>query len=283
MNVKDKLLLCCDLDRTVLPNGHYPESAGARDLFRRLTQEESVSLAYVSGRDRRLLLQAIEQYQIPLPDYAIGDVGTTIYRITDGNWSELASWSEHIAKDWHGVAADDIMRYLSAFESLKLQEREKQNRFKVSYYTPAEVDVAALKQTITAVFEKQQIKANLIWSIDEIENTGLLDILPARANKRHAIEFLMNALGVGNAHTVFAGDSGNDLEVIVSDIPSVLVRNASDEVRQEAEAALKSGHHTDSIYLATGGFHGMNGNYSAGVLEGVVHYHPGFEALFKPE
>jgi hydroxymethylpyrimidine pyrophosphatase-like HAD family hydrolase len=35
---------------------------------------------------------------------------------------------------------------------------------------------------------------------------------------------------------VFAGDSGNDMEVLVSDIPAVLVANAPDAVRAEATA-----------------------------------------------
>ena len=30
----------------------------------------------------------------------------------------------------------------------------------------------------------------------------------------------------------------------------------------------------NALYLAHGGFLGMNGNYSAGILEGVAHYHP---------
>ena len=29
-----------------------------------------------------------------------------------------------------------------------------------------------------------------------------------------------------------------------------------------------------ALYLAGGGFMQMNGNYSAGILEGVAHYHP---------
>jgi hypothetical protein len=30
----------------------------------------------------------------------------------------------------------------------------------------------------------------------------------------------------------------------------------------------------DRLYPATGGWKGMNGNYAAGVLEGVVHFFP---------
>lgn len=32
--------------------------------------------------------------------------------------------------------------------------------------------------------------------------------------------------------------------------------------------------HGDCLYLTQGGLLGMNGNYSAGVLEGLVHYLP---------
>ncbi|MFW6342910.1 MAG: haloacid dehalogenase, partial [Halothiobacillaceae bacterium] len=30
----------------------------------------------------------------------------------------------------------------------------------------------------------------------------------------------------------------------------------------------------DNLYLARGGLRGMNGNYAAGVIEGVAHYIP---------
>ena len=32
--------------------------------------------------------------------------------------------------------------------------------------------------------------------------------------------------------------------------------------------------HADALYIARGGLMDMNGNYTAGVLEGVVHYQP---------
>gem|GEM_PF-4546436 len=31
---------------------------------------------------------------------------------------------------------------------------------------------------------------------------------------------------------------------------------------------------TNSLYLARGAFLGMNGNYSAGILAEIAHYHP---------
>jgi hypothetical protein len=107
---------------------------------------------------------------------------------------------------------------------------------------------------------------------------GLLDILPASASKLHAIRALMTRLDVDLAETVFCGDSGNDLEVLVSEIPSVLVANATDPLRKQVEAEVASNATTAHLYLARGDFLGMNGHYAAGILEGVAHYRPELRA-----
>jgi HAD superfamily hydrolase (TIGR01484 family) len=282
----NKILLCCDLDRTVLPNGHQPESPGARELFADLIHRGNILLAYVSGRDKTLLLEAIDQYNIPVPDYAIGDVGTTMYRIKNGDWSEMDSWAKHIGEDWHNIAPSEIHTYLADINALTLQETSKQGKHKLSYYVPVDIDTTGLLSAIKSRLDEHAIHANLIWSIDEIKNVGLLDILPARANKLHAIEFLISQTGSSKSHTVFAGDSGNDLPVIVSDVPSVLVKNASADVQDKAWHAIEKNGHKRFIYIARGDFHGLNGNYSAGIIEGLIHYHPQIEKLLtkvKPD
>jgi sucrose-6-phosphatase len=45
-------------------------------------------------------------------------------------------------------------------------------------------------------------------------------------------------------------------------------------VREAACDAASAKHNLERLYLAEGGFMQMNGNYSAGILEGVAHYHP---------
>ena len=80
---------------------------------------------------------------------------------------------------------------------------------------------------------------------------------------------------------MFAGDSGNDLVVMTSPIKSVLVANASNEVRLEAQQQALNMGQSDAMYFARGGFLGMNGNYSAGVLEGIVHYIPELKQLLE--
>ena len=60
-----RLLLCTDLDRTLLPNGEQPESPSARALFARLAARPGVTLVYVTGRHRALVQAALDEYQLP--------------------------------------------------------------------------------------------------------------------------------------------------------------------------------------------------------------------------
>ena len=272
--INKPILICTDLDRTLLPNGHQPESPQARACFSDLVSRPEISLAYVSGRDKPLVLQAIADYSIPIPDYLIGDVGTSIYQWTDQRWRHWDDWHEHIAPDWAGRSRRDIERLLGDISLLSLQEDSKQNRFKLSYYAPHDTNQETLLSTIRDRLESQEIRANLIWSVDETADIGLLDILPQSATKFHAIEYLIKRQGFAVSDTVFAGDSGNDIPVLCSEIPSVLVANATPIVAEQALALARQHNTQTTLYLAQGQFLGMNGNYSAGILEGVAHYFP---------
>jgi sucrose-6F-phosphate phosphohydrolase len=273
-----RFLLCTDLDRTLIPNGVQPESPTAKELFQRLVDRKESTLAYVTGRHRALIEQAIAEYDLPEPDFIIADVGTTIYHVDSTGWEQWENWEAQIATDWKGFKHDDVYLLLNVFPVLKLQEKEKQNRYKLSFYIPLETDSRHLISEMDTRLKLAGIKANLIWSIDEAKGIGLLDVLPASANKLHAIRFLMQQNDFTLENTVFAGDSGNDLDVLLSNIPAVLVANAGAEVRNHAANA-----NTDTFYVAKGGYLGMNGNYSAGILEGVAHYLPEVDAWLREQ
>lgn len=273
--MKPNFLVCSDLDRTILPNGAQPESAQARPKLHQLTSRPQVMLAYVSGRHEVLLREAITQYRIPVPQYAIGDVGTTIYEIRGDHWRLWEEWSEAIAPDWNGAQHHDLMEQFNDITELRLQESEKQNTYKLSYYTVPDLDHEALIKEMNARLVKQQVKASLIWSVDEAANLGLLDVLPESATKLHAVQFLRERKGFNAEQTVFAGDSGNDLPVVTSgDLQSILVKNAHVDVINTAKQALQEKGASEQLYVAQGGFLQMNGNYSAGVLEGVAYFLP---------
>ncbi|HHH36442.1 MAG TPA: HAD-IIB family hydrolase [Gammaproteobacteria bacterium] len=269
-----RLLLCCDLDRTLLPNGPQPESPAARPLLRRLAAHPALTLAYVSGRDLDRLQAAIEEYALPVPDFAVGDVGTTIYAVKGGVWQSWEAWQREIITDWRGRDGQSLAKLFEDLTQLRLQEPDRQGRFKLSYYTAPDFPRGDALAEMERRLDRAGLNASLIWSLDEVAGCGLLDVLPAGATKLHAIRFLMQQLAFDEDAVVFAGDSGNDLPVLTSGLRSVLVANARPEVRETAEAALRAQGLEDRLYVASGGFLGMNGNYSAGVLEGLAWFFP---------
>ena len=272
--MKQRLLICTDLDRTLIPNGPQSESSGARQRFAALCSRPEVTLAFVSGRHRSLIEQAITNYCLPVPDYVIADVGTTIYRVaTADHWQRETAWDATMSADWQGLESRDIRSMLGDVPSLRLQETAKQNRHKLSYYVPIQGDRMTLSEMITRRLDDNRVSARLVWSDDEPAGVGLLDVLPQCASKYHAIRSLMSVLDVDTTQTVFAGDSGNDLEVLGSEIPAVLVANSQEKVRQQALTMAATAGNAEQLYVASGGFMNMNGNYAAGILEGVAHFH----------
>ena len=272
-----RLLLCTDMDRTVIPNGMQAEHPNARRRFRKFCQTENVCLVYVTGRHRQLVEKAIRPYSLPQPDHIISDVGTKIFQYKDKRWQEVKSWCDEIAKDWNGQSHSDLKALLSDIKDLQLQEFSKQNTHKLSFYLPLYLNKDEVIAQVHNHLQKNGINASVMWSIDELTNVGLLDVLPEHATKLHAIEFLQSRLGYQDTEVVFAGDSGNDMPVLASPIQSVVVNNASDEIKAMAQQLVAENGHPQSLYIAVDpGPLGMNGNYSAGVLQGVWHYAEGF-------
>jgi hypothetical protein len=276
-----RLLLCTDLDRTLLPNGPQPESPQARERFARLTAHDGIVLVYVTGRHLELVDKAIYTYSLPSPHFAITDAGTKIHACEEGEWRYWEAWAQEISVDWNGHDHASLRHLFEDLKPLRLQETPKQSRYKLSYYLPVQTDHHKLQQEMQRRMQAHGIEASLVWSVDEPAGIGLLDVLPRCATKLHAVEFLRERLGFTHQQTLFAGDSGNDLEVLVSAIPAVLVANATEEIKAQAVQLAEATRQLAALYLATGGFDGMNGNYSAGILEGVAHYHPTLNSWIK--
>lgn len=274
-----KLLLCTDMDRTIIPNGFEPEHPDARKRFKQFCSNAGVTLVYVTGRHIALVKHAIHNYALPEPSYVISDVGTKIYQMINNQWSEMPEWVAEIDKDWKGYNALDIRQFFSPITELILQESSKQNTHKLSYYLPLYLDNDDVIRRMKSVLADIEIDVSIVWSLDEPKNTGLIDVLPRHATKLHAIEFLQKKLAYSLEEVIFAGDSGNDLPVLSSQINSVLVDNASNDIKFEAQQLAATSGNVNSLYIANSSHLEMNGNYSAGVLEGVWHYATEFRDL----
>ena len=279
----NQFFLCTDLDRTLIPNGKQPESSHARLLFRQLISDYQITLAYVTGRDKVLVQDAIAEYELPMPNFVIADVGSTIYEIKNNQWLRLTDWNNQISVYWQHKTQVDLVPFLSDLSQLRLQEKEKQGLHKLSYYVSLDAEIETLLTKIDSILKAEQLQANIIWSIDEQANIGLLDILPQGANKYYAIAYLINDQNFTLNNTIFAGDSGNDFDVLISPIKSILVANASVELKEKVQSAISQSGLADSIYIAQGKYLKMNGNYSAGILEGIAHYFPEIQIKSNPK
>ncbi|MBE0567249.1 MAG: HAD-IIB family hydrolase [Krumholzibacteria bacterium] len=272
-----RLLLATDLDGTLLPNGAAAESPGARERFARLAAHPDVTLVYVTGRDPGLVDEAIATWQVPLPDVLIADVGATIADRVASAWKRWPAWDETIAPDWGGRDAADLavlLRDVPGLADLHLQDASRQARWKLSFEAPPDAALPRLAELIRDRLRAAGVRASVIFSRDEVLGVGLMDVLPAAADKGRALAFVMARLGFGPDETVFAGDSGNDLEVLAGPVPAVLVANADPELRTTAHREAAAAGHGPLLYLA-------RGNYAAGILEGVLHYHPAWAARLE--
>lgn len=273
------ITLSTDLDRTLLPNGRQASNPQSISLLHSLAEQRHITLVYVSGRDKKLVLDAISEYDLPIPQFAITDVGTRLYRIDNIEWHEDSEWQRYLQKNWDVAKLELIKNQLKDYPQLQYQEAEKQSHFKLSYYLDSKHYESDITQHIETICQQTGLNCSIIKSYDETTNTGLLDLLPENASKYHALRFLMDKYTISEKEILFCGDSNNDMDVFISELPAVIVNNAQASVKQQAQQLADKHHHTAQLYIAKGNFYGLNGNYCSGILEGLAHYHPTLDSL----
>jgi len=262
-------ILATDLDRTLLPNGSWPNDPGAIDLFNELTKRHDVFVVYVTGRNLALTERAISEFGIRYPHVLIGDVGTSIRTWDAGDWRPHEGWDAHVRRtspDWDAAA---IRKVLAEVDGLVEQEREHCGPFKQSYY----VEHARREAVLAAVDEKVKDRFDeaIVYSFDSQSGDGLLDLLPRSANKQTALEFLAEESGINRSEVVFCGDSGNDLHPLTAGFCGVVVKNADDQLVAGVRKAIAVNPGL-KVYFAKGDCRGLNGFYTGGVIEGAYHY-----------
>jgi sucrose-6F-phosphate phosphohydrolase len=262
-------ILATDLDRTLLPNGSWPADPSAIDLFNELTERHGVLVVYVTGRNLNLAENAIREYGIRHPHVLIGDVGTSIRNYDRGAWKPHPGWDAHVKRTSPGWDAEAIRRAVAGMDGLVEQEREHCGPFKQSYYVDHERNQAILAAVDERV--KGRFDEVIVYSFDSQSGKGLLDFLPQSATKQTALEFVAEELYTDKSEVVFCGDSGNDVFPLTAGFSGVLVRNADEQLVSNVKRAVEANPEL-RVYHAQGGFKGLNGYYTSGVIEGAYHY-----------
>lgn len=269
---KYSLLLACDLDRTIFPNGPEASSEGAKILLKDFVDNSSTCLAYVSGRSLSHAMKGIKEFDMPFPNIYVGDVGTSMYiRNEDNSYTEHVAWQQEIGEAWGGITNKDIEKLLSQFTYLLPQENEHQNTFKQSYYFNIEDEERAVSDT-TIELSKINIECEIISHVDSGEKRGYLDIIPKSINKEKALVYLQKYLSLSHDSVIFAGDGGNDLDPLTSGYQAIVVNNATQIFKEKVRKLAEEKNTLGNIYFAKGGYKEMNGNYIAGILEGLNYF-----------
>lgn len=206
-------LVVSDLDHTWVD----PDPEALEDLQKAVVSRRGeLTLAYNTGRDLELYRQLAQEVGLLCPDYLIADVGTSLYRMPGGEPDP--EWSRVLRPGWNRKKAAEVA---SRFPLLRPQPR--QFPFKQSYHLTegAPEVLAALSRELS----EAGVEHRLIYSSGRD-----LDILPARAGKGEAVEFLRRRLGLPLDRVVVCGDSGNDLDMLDRPWCSVVVANAQPEL-----------------------------------------------------
>jgi sucrose-phosphate synthase len=238
-----RLLLATDIDGTlVLEGNHQP---GLKELKDSLAGRRGKYLfAVASGRNVDQVCEVLDQYRIPHPDIVISDVGTVIRY---GLCAEPDSgWSAHLSRGWDRRAIEAVLRDAPG---LRLQEPERQGRFKISFYAEPGFD----RRVFDAAIAPYRRRVSVLFS----QNT-YLDVLPRRASKGQAVCYVCRQLRIAPERTLVCGDSGNDIDMLIRYGRAVVVANYSPELE-----SLRGRAHA---FLAPG-------RAAEGILDGMRHFH----------
>ena len=205
-----------------------------------------VVFGIATGRRIDTALALMRKNNIPRPDVLISSLGTRIHYSSALNEDDY--WAEHIDHNWN---PQQIGRTLAALPGMKLQPKAEQTRYKISYYYDAQK--APSVEEINALLRQKELTANVICAFGQY-----LDILPSRASKGQALRYVSQRLEIPLEHTLVAGGSGADEDMMRGNTLAVVVANRHHEELSQLTDQ-------ESIYFAAQ-------PYAQGILEAIDYY-----------
>ncbi|EMR04904.1 Mannosylfructose-phosphate phosphatase [Bhargavaea cecembensis DSE10] len=235
---KIRYLLATDLDGTFVG-----DEAGLRELLDYYDSlPDRVALAYVTGRHRASAMELIRGEELPVPDILITDVGTSVF--AGPELAEDPGWSRRMTENWE---PQTVRRIAGKIPGIRLQDLPDTRR--VSFFSEGGEPAEKLRQALL----EEGVPHTYVFSSGRD-----VDILPEGGGKGEALRYVIGKFADGDARILIAGDSGNDLDMLMLGYPAVMVSNAQPELL-EAE-----GH--DALFRATRPCAG-------GILEAWMHFY----------
>jgi hydroxymethylpyrimidine pyrophosphatase-like HAD family hydrolase len=191
-----------------------------RAMFNRWIEDNRhrVGLVYATGRDPGFLRTLLRPGKVPIPDYVIADVGTTIATVdADRLIAPMAELEQEVADAWDGKS-DRVQAALHRVAGLRSQSSAF--RYRASYdIDPARFDPASL-QVIDDMGLDTLISEN-----------SVLDVLPKGMGKGRALTQLLGHLEVPGDRVLVAGRTMRDLSMFELGLNGVVMPDAEPAFR----------------------------------------------------
>lgn len=206
-----KFVLATDLDGTLVGDN----SALCKLLKHFEESSQQVALIYITGRHKASASALITDEKLPEPDILITDVGTAIY--TSQSLTEEKAWTDKMLSNWK---PREIINISKKFPLLKRQALPNVSRisFTINH-----------NEVLVKDFEKALLENDISHKFVYSSNRDV-DILPLYSGKGEALVYILQKYFKDDAQILVAGDSGNDLDMLSLDYPSVIVGNAQKEL-----------------------------------------------------
>jgi len=208
-------------------------------------QRKTIMFGIATGRHLDDALFKLKKHGIPKPDVLITGQGTKIHYAP--NLTEDIAWRRHINHGWNPQALRAI---LAEMPGLRIQPRDQQNTFKISYFVDhAVADIQEIRQTLL----RNEQAVNTVFSFGQF-----LDVVPVRASKGLALRWCAEQLGFPLENTLVSGVTGADADMLRGNTLGVVVdNNHLDELSDLSDI--------DNIYFS-------QQQHAAGILEAMEYY-----------
>jgi sucrose-6F-phosphate phosphohydrolase len=210
-------LFSSDLDGTLLGN---PEAASRfKSAWTALPKKSRPFLVFNTGRLVDDTLRLVTAGELPTPQFIIGGVGTQIFDTSAQRF--LDDFAAELRPGWD---LEKVNQITGALPGTRPQAAEFLHAFKSSWFwenaSPAQLK--SLEDALAA--------AGLATCVVYSSNRDL-DVIPRRANKGGALQWLCARLGVALETVLVAGDTGNDSSMFrLPGVRGIIVANAHPEL-----------------------------------------------------
>lgn len=257
-------VLATDLDGTLIPLPNSPEQSLALRALQIASEDHHFRIVFCTGRHFESVLDAIDEFQLPRPEWIICDVGTSIYHRLQTDYTSYAPYSEHLRVKISDNSNTDVMSMLHGLPGLCMQEEAHQQEFKISFECESE-RTDELVGRIAKLLLDFKFPYEAHGSVDPFLDCGLIDLLPTGVSKAYALNWLSTHADFRPDEVIYAGDSGNDYLALTSGFRAIVVANASKGLAAKVKKTLQRKKMESRLYLA-------KEKATSGVLEGCRYF-----------